>query len=305
MFNIKQFLKKEKCCICNKVYYMQALYFKEEKYICKQCKNTFNDLFNNSNFDQIYESVTKKESIHSIEFNKKLEQHKIAEKQRKEKNNEVFEYNLQCLKIITPKISNTKAPKKALKDIPTIKYKGITEKTPFSVLDNFIVIDVETTGLKPSFDEIIEISAIKFINFEATECLTTLVKPKKEISPEISAINHITNDMVRNSPQIEYIIQSFSDFIEDFNIVGYNLNFDISFLYKNGMSFFDKKRNYYDVLSICKKYFKNVNLANYKLDTICSYTGFRKNNAHRATADALATGLIFRDIGHLIKDKTM
>lgn len=273
-------------------------------------KEYFNDnIYSQSDFlEKTNGSFEKKEILHS-EFEKKLRQQivqsKLKEKQRKEKNNKIFEYNLQHLKFITPKISNIKVSKKSLKNMPIIKFRNITTKTPFSTLDNFVSIDTETTGLRPSVDEIIEISAIKFINFEPTECLTTLIKPKKTIPNEIENINHISNEMVKNSPKIESVIQSFSDFIEDFNIVGYNLDFDISFLYKNGVDFFSNSRYFYDVLPICKKYLKNLNLLNYKLDTICNYLGIRKNNAHRATADALATGFIFRDIGHSIKAKTL
>ncbi len=310
--NIKNIFKEEKCSICNNIYFISNLTLKEDKYICKNCKknfdkinNCFDDdlLFEKSNFDKILESITKKESIRSIEFSKKLEQYKIAEKKRKEKNNEMFQYNLQNLRFITPENSNIKVSKKALKDMPVVKFKNITSKTSLSSIDNFVVIDTETTGLRPSVDELLEVSAIRFIDYEPTECLTTLIKPKKTISNEIEHINHISNEMVEKSPNVEYIIQSFSNFIEDYNVVGYNLEFDLNFLYKNGLDFFNKKRYFYDVLPLCKKIFKEFNLPNYKLDTICEYLGIKRNHAHRATEDALATGIIFRDIGHSIKEK--
>ena len=221
-------------------------------------------------------------------------------KERKEKNNAIFEYSLNNLNYITPEISKKKVSKKLLKDIPSFNISNITSRTPLKNVDNFIVIDTETTGLRPGTDELLEISAIKFIDFEPVECLTTLVKPKHHISNGIQNINHISNEMVQNSPSVEYIINNFSEFIKGYNIVGYNLEFDIKFLHRNGLDFFSEKRKFYDVLPICRKFFKDFNIYNYKLDTICDYMGIRKKNAHRATEDALATGIIFRDIGHSI-----
>ncbi len=328
MFDI---FKKDICCICKHEYPVSALNLKENKYICNNCKRTFNtlnysrynienvlkreidnlediDLFEEVSFDKIKESIEKKESLHSIEFDKELKEAQIKAnekaKQRKEANNKIYQELLQNLKIIKPKISNIKTPKNMLKDMPSINFRSVTKTIPLNILDNFVVVDTETTGLQASKDEIIEISAIKFIDGIPIECLSTLIKPKKEISIETENIHHISNEMVANSPSIEYVIQDFSDFIENLSIVGYNLEFDVNFLYKNGMDFFKYKRKFYDMLPTCRKLLKEFNLANFKLDTVCNYLGFKRNNAHRSTDDALITGIIFRDFGHLIKDKS-
>lgn len=225
------------------------------------------------------------------------------ENERKKYNNDYYKDCFMNLKFISPKISNIKTKKNLFKDMPELKFSNITSKTSIDTINTFVVIDTETTGLSASTNELLEISAIKFINSEPTECMTTLLKPKKNISDEIQAINHITNEIVQNSPSVEYVIKDFSDFIKGYNIVGYNLEFDIKFLYKNGLDFFAEKRRFYDVLPICKKFFKDKYLVNYKLDTICSHMGIKRNNSHRATEDALVTGILFRDIGNSMKNK--
>ena len=113
--------------------------------------------------------------------------------------------------------------------MPEIKYSNIIKTTNPETIQNFIVVDVETTGLSAR-DEIIELSAIKFRNFSPVEVFTTLIKPKKEIPPEATRVNHITNDMVLSSPTINQITPAFLEFIADTDIlVGHNLEFDLKF----------------------------------------------------------------------------
>ena len=200
-------------------------------------------------------------------------------------------------------LSNEKVNKLYLKDISNFKPSPITKTISDLKLDNFIVIDTETTGLNAVSDELLEISAIKFEEGIPTECLTTLIKPKKEISNETIKINHITPEMVIDAPDVSSVIKPFYDFIDNYNIVAYNIEFDIKFLYRNGLNLFDKKRYFFDAMDVCKKYYKHSNLYNYKLDTICKTYGITRTESHRATEDALATGILFNDLGHKIKNK--
>lgn len=292
---------KDKCALCGDVHFTFFMNEKENSYICNSCSklcDKLNSPYKNSIYHysiaDLKNSIQQNKSVYIINYKKEREAYVRKRKQE-------YLDTLKNIKIIYPNISNAKTKRKYLKDIPAFNYSSVRKNIPQYKLENFVVIDTETTGLKPSIDEIIEISAIKFIDANPAECLTTLLHPKKEISKEIVNINHITNEMVENSPKIEYIINSFSDFIKGFNIVGYNLEFDLKFLHVNGMDFFSEKRQFYDVLELCRKCFSKDEVYDYKLDTICEHCNLYRTEAHRATEDALVTGILFRDLGNKIK----
>lgn len=198
--------------------------------------------------------------------------------------------------------SNLELKKRPLRDMPDITFSTIRKNSNYKDVSNFIVLDVETTGLHPRNDHIIEISAVKFIDGEPTEYMSILINPRKEIPAEATAINNITNDMIKNSPVISNIIDSFSDFIKGYNIVGYNLEFDLNFLFVNNLELFSEKRKFYDLLPICRRHISKDYIYNYKLNTVCEYYGIFRDDAHRSTSDALATGLLFVNIAEEIKD---
>lgn len=149
---------------------------------------------------------------------------------------------------------------------------------------DFIVLDFETTGLDKVYDSIIEIAAIRFENGVEKEKYVTLVKPLLHIPPEATAINHITNQMVRNAPSEKDTIPKLIDFIGDNIIVGHNVNFDIGFLeiaaQRQGKNV---QYNYIDTMSIAKKLFPD--LPDYKLGTIAQFLDFDTSSLHRAEAD--------------------
>ncbi len=279
----------DNCVFCNHRHLKIFMYKKYNSYICSACKRQCESYGNNIadySINDLRKGLQLKRNISQI---------------RKEENiqKQYIEF-IKTIKFLTPSISSDKIHKKYLKDFPQITYKTIRKNTKPDKLNDFIVIDTETTGLKPAQDELLEISAIKYINQEPIECLTTLIKPKKIISNSITNINHIDNNLVKNSPNIKEVINSFSNFISGYNLVGYNIDFDLKFLHVNGLELFNEKREFYDVLIMCRKYFSGCGLTNYKLDTICDFYNIYRPQAHRATEDALATGQLFIDIGKKI-----
>lgn len=149
---------------------------------------------------------------------------------------------------------------------------------------DFVILDFETTGLDKVFDSIIEIAAIRFENGIEKEKYVTLVKPLLRIPPESTAVNHITNKMVKSAPKADVAIPNLIDFIGDSIVIGHNVNFDIGFLeiaaQRQGKVV---QYNYIDTMSISKKLFPD--LPDYKLGTIAKSLDFDTSSLHRAEAD--------------------
>lgn len=245
------------------------------------------ELIRQKEYEELQEKLWQKEKEHQKRIdNCKKQFIEISEKMHK----------------IEAKINNVLYKKRPLYDMPDIVFSTIRKNSSYKDISNFIVLDVETTGLHARNDNIIEISAVKFIDGEATEYMSTLINPRKEIPVEATLINNITNEMVKDSPIISNVVDSFSSFIKGYNIVGYNLEFDLNFLFVNNLDLFSEKRKFYDLLPICRKHISKDYIYNYKLNTVCEYYNIFRDDAHRSTSDALATGLLFVDIANEIKD---
>lgn len=159
--------------------------------------------------------------------------------------------------------------------------------------DNYIVADIETTGLSPCACEIIEISAIRVENGEITDTFDTLVKPNCRIPYSITALTGITNDMVKTAPDIAPVMQRFLDFAGSSVIVGHNVSFDVNFLYEKARLIDCYLTNdYFDTLYTARRLIKDT--PNHKLGTLCDYFGIINKHAHRALSDVYATNELYK-----------
>lgn len=202
-----------------------------------------------------------------------------------------------------------------ISDISDLKYSKITAKTDVNKLGTFVVLDTETTGLSSARDEIIEVAAIKYKAFEPTEIFQTLIKPKKDIPQEATAINGICYAMVENAPMFYMILPELQEFVNGYNIIGHNLEFDLKFLYRAGLNIEDKHRKFYCTKELAKsclkapkyKYDKSTgeyqqdynsdyDVEDYKLDTLCKAFKIYRAQEHRALGDAFDTARLFKEI---------
>lgn len=157
--------------------------------------------------------------------------------------------------------------------------------------NDFIVIDFETTGLNPIDNEIIEVSALKYIDRKFVDSYITLIKPKNRIPGYITQINGITNEMVKDSPTTEAVIPILLNFIGDLTIVAHNASFDMKFLKCNAEKCGYKVDNSsLDTLTLSRKAFPNLN--NHKLATVARHVGIKDGSWHRAEFDTRATAEI-------------
>lgn len=114
------------------------------------------------------------------------------------------------------------------------------------MINTFVALDIETTGLNPAEDKIIEVGMAKISDGEIVDSYSTLVNPGIKISERITMITGITDDMVEGKPEITEIISDIVDFTKDMPILGHNVIFDYSFIKKaavnSGLDF--KKTSY-------------------------------------------------------------
>lgn len=152
----------------------------------------------------------------------------------------------------------------------------------------YVSIDVETTGKNPALDRILEVAAVHISRGEILETFTTLVFQDFTISTGIQKLTGITPEMVRTGMNEGEVMERFCDFIQEYPLLGHNVTFDIRFLWRaclrHGISF---DNDYFDTLTISKK--RLPGLKHYKLGSIASALKIEQTTAHRAEADAIVT----------------
>jgi DNA polymerase III epsilon subunit family exonuclease len=157
--------------------------------------------------------------------------------------------------------------------------------------NDFVVIDFETTGLSPLANEVIEVSALKYVNRKFVDSYITLIKPKNRIPAYISQINGISNEMVKDSPSAEEVIPKLLEFIGTFTIVAHNASFDMKFLKCNAEKCgYTVENTSLDTLVLSRKAFPKLD--NHKLATVARHIGIKGGGWHRAEFDTRATAEI-------------
>jgi DNA polymerase III epsilon subunit family exonuclease len=170
---------------------------------------------------------------------------------------------------------------------------NITTKKARKEYGNFTVFDLETTGLNPTTDSIIEIGAVKVSNGRITDSFSMLVDPGHCIPPDATKINGITDEMVKGAPGISEVLPAFMRFAGDDVLVAHNAySFDIKFLlaaaYDIGIGI---NNPIVDTLPLCRKLYPDFK--NHKLGTVARELCIEMENAHRSLCDATATAQIF------------
>jgi DNA polymerase III epsilon subunit family exonuclease len=158
------------------------------------------------------------------------------------------------------------------------------------------VFDLETTGLDPQKDEIIEVAIVYFKNNYILETYSSLVKPTNPIPSHITGITGITNfDVMRNGRRWTDVAVEVKSKLEDCDVwCAYNAKFDIGFVRSSlgrlGMSV--DERPVVDPLKLAQRFIPSTILPKKNLSKVASHFGVPLDNAHRAVDDAVATGLL-------------
>ena len=148
----------------------------------------------------------------------------------------------------------------------------------------YVVIDIETTGLYKEFDYIIEVAAIKYQDGVETDKLVSLINPQAKIPQDAIRVHGITNKHVSKAFTIQEFMPILLSYLGDSLLVAHNASFDIGFIEVWARRLgYNPVWNYVDTISIAKRLLPG--LPNYKQQTILDAIGFAQKEYHRAEAD--------------------
>ncbi len=167
--------------------------------------------------------------------------------------------------------------------------------------DSFTVIDLETTGLNPKTDKIIEIGAVRVRGGVATEQFETLVNPGRKLEERITELTGIHDKELQEAPYIEAVLPKLINFIGEDILVGHRVLFDFSFIKKAAanMNISFEKRGI-DTLKLSRRFLPE--LESKKLTSLCGYYGI-PIKAHRAVEDAKATAVLYEKLAEIFPDE--
>ena len=160
--------------------------------------------------------------------------------------------------------------------------------------DSYVCIDLETTGLNPKTDKIIEIGVVKVENNQITRAWETLVNPDRKLEARIVELTGIHDEQLMSAPMIEEIMPELLEIVGDFVLLGHSVLFDYSFIKKAAVN--QKlcfERQGIDTLKIARKYL--ADLESRSLPCLCKHYGIQ-HSAHRALHDAKATVELYRKL---------
>lgn len=162
-----------------------------------------------------------------------------------------------------------------------------------SIPQDYVSVDLETTGLNPKIDKIIEIGMVIVRNGQVEQEYSTLVNPYQQLRPETVELTGIRDEMLMDAPGISRVIGKCLELCGDLSLLGHKILFDYSFLKKaavnEGMEF---EKQGIDTLKLCRKFMPAVEKKN--LSSACAYYGVDLTGAHRASHDALATHKLYQ-----------
>lgn len=183
--------------------------------------------------------------------------------------------------------------------------RDLKGKSLIAFPNSFTVIDLETTGLSPAWDSIIEVAAVKVRNNKIIDQFSSLVNTSSGIrlDKSITERTGITQEMVNNAPLINSILPKYLTFLEADILIGHNVNFDINFLYDNSMEYMGipLTNNFVDTLRLSRRI--HPEFSHHRLSDLAERYEIDYSGAHRALIDCRITFECFNKIQKDILDK--
>ena len=163
------------------------------------------------------------------------------------------------------------------------------------MINSYVALDLETTGIGARHEKITEIGMVKVIDGEAVDTYHTMVNPHREIPERIVELTGITDDMVKDAPGIDEILDEVLNFTEDLPLLGHQIIFDYGFLVQAAVNQKRKFEKYgVDTLKLCRYLMPGAEKKN--LGAACAYFGVHQDTAHRALSDAYAAHDLYQEL---------
>ena len=160
------------------------------------------------------------------------------------------------------------------------------------MINRYVALDIETTGLNPAVDRIIEVGMARVEAGNITQKYSALVYPGITVSDRITELTGIHNEELTGKPRIEDIIGEITEFIGDWPVLGHNVIFDFSFLKKaavnNGLTINDDG---IDTLKLARRILPEVE--HKSLSFLCGYFNIDPGRSHRAYDDAVSASMLY------------
>lgn len=160
------------------------------------------------------------------------------------------------------------------------------------MIEDYVVIDLEMTGLKAKTDKILEVGAVKVRNGGIKDTFSAIIRQQEKLPEKIIRLTGITDEMANAGGEPEEVMKDFFSFVGDEVLVGQNIIFDYSFLKQWAVNHkFSFERKAVDTLKLARKFLPEEEKKD--LESLCRYFQIERRNAHRALDDAIETAQIF------------
>ena len=155
-------------------------------------------------------------------------------------------------------------------------------------MTSIVSLDIETTGLDPQKDAIIEIGAVRFNGQRVEDEWSTLINPGRHIPENITQLTGIDDSMVRAAPRIADVLSELADFVGTAPVLGQNVRFDLGFLQRQRVLTLNPVLDTYELASVLLP-----TASRYNLGALGQLLGIPLPATHRALDDARVTHAVY------------
>lgn len=163
------------------------------------------------------------------------------------------------------------------------------------MIENYVVVDLEMTGLRAKTDRILEVGAARVRNGVVTETYSAIIRQQEKLPEKIVELTGITDETANEGRELDEVMEEFFSFLGEDILVGQNIIFDYSFLKQWAVNHrYAFERSAVDTLKLARKFLPEEEKKD--LESLCRYFEIPRCNAHRALDDAIETAQIFEKL---------